>query len=1787
MTVFNIVNSQPEKIRNKIFSLKHSTSDKDRLGRKIYSYLTLLNDGQPLKRQLFLLDQGSDINIISLKTLKDAFPNWSEIIASTGISTVNCFNNSSLQVQGAITLNCSFINSHTEHIPVNFIVIDSDDLFCEVLLGEDFLRQTRGRIEYKLVNSLIVPEVLVHCPALHRLETTYLQKEELNQVYIEIELEPFENKQLLINPPHFNTFDAEDLTLLSLIETSLPDIHLIPTKNRISDGIFACIMNTGNKERKGVLKCKLELLDPKEYFCVYEETEFEDKNPKMFINEIVFQDEDSGQEESLGYSDETAQNIISTSETNFPYDHASASVQSLNDIPMGQVTKLSGDSPDIDKDKNIFHKTDFGFSIPPIQSLKEIINLDKFQPTIRPYLEDLFIKRYPDLISRSNFDVGNLSRTLGYIPVRLKKGAKLPTHSKLYYCNGDLKLHLSAILEFLQKHGIIEPVSPSDIGSEDVNSTFASPAYLIAKSGLDCGYRFIVDFSLLNTVIRNTPSILPKIDITLNAMRSCVLFSCLDLTQSYYSLSLDEQSKPLTRFVCSEGRFQWNRLPQGLSLSASTFSEIAQKMVHCDPVMDGNNQPIFLPDGTVKLVRNEIDCCAVYLDDVLLGTKAVGNHAQNVAHHFKVVDKLMKRLAFHKAKISFRKCSFAKSRIKYLGWSVERNILLPDPKRIEKLVNFPKPHNVKTMRIWLGTFNTLKQILPLDVQEDAHLLTPLTSNKASFPMSELQSAAFERMKKRLISKPLFANLIDPNLTKVIFTDAACSRGSAYGAVLGQLSKIEEGQEFIPEYINIDDPVHQILYSEKLNYQPVPYLYIDGQVKTIHQLSNSKFKLAKQQWDHLPLYGFNEDNYVNSIFISLQTIAHKYKINILSISDFRKQLINQIKGFINIQILSDQFNNNREEFRTYIHNFQNNLSTPLDSNYYMLEALAPLIRKRIVFINTTPLFKGQSIVEFGEKYSGNVFIISIQLRQGKYIFSPFFSSKRESFELSKFKNRLELIGFFSKKIQPAEHNLSVFEREVSALLLSLEFFKTLIAGSEIIALTDSNSMFLCFSKRIWNQSLKINRWVLRLNFHFPRLKLFFIPTSKNIADILTRFDVDPGQNRVKFKLKQATVSKDIDKYLDHEKFYTFTEFQKFVEEHQDLIEILPEKEPPLTVNYLNSLMDNLDNTLKPFYSLKAKLSLEKIQLEQRKEFKIQIEKCHSAPNFQYKDEIQNCEYKLMNGLLFIKKDLDYFRIYVPPPLISPLIFFKHLLGAHCHVRKLRAMLSEFYFPKMSTTLVQHIQICFGCFLNNKSNFKSKLGVVPFSNRVGSQIMLDLAEDLNTSPGTQYKHVLVACCSFSHFIWCFPLKTKNASEVVHNLATNLFPYYNIESFLTDNGSCFSSKTFYRMCNILNIKKIVIAAYSPMSNPAESVVKRLKLALRKHLVYVDSYSWVEFIGLLVKQMNTTINLTYNLTPMEMLYGKSANAENNFDLKLFNSTPINDSLHLELQKNNQIRDDLLKRTKEIIIEHRKQIRDKANKNKSNKEFKINQIAFTKDRHRIAGSTQPLKSYFSDEPFIVAKNYATSVLLYRPATCYYHLFRKDDVKIFDATAKDINITPEIRQLCVKLPETWTDLDFIMLRKNSNLDFPLFALPLQTEEEVLNFQTKEDGIHEEYDKQIKEHIHSKKPVPILPDEFFMEEEPDTLNKDEDKQTQLDTKTTDQTNQIDKPNKSKKILDAPSIMTRAARKKALQKENQEIPQANKTTAQDKGSDYLPEDEEDEEDDLPIGKEVTFAKDLKDD
>jgi len=52
--------------------------------------------------------------------------------------------------------------------------------------------------------------------------------------------------------------------------------------------------------------------------------------------------------------------------------------------------------------------------------------------------------------------------------------------------------------------------------------------------------------------------------------------------------------------------------------------------------------------------------------------------------------------------INARKCSFCKPEIKFLGHVVSREKLMPNPQRIEAILNYPAPRNQKQLRRFLG-----------------------------------------------------------------------------------------------------------------------------------------------------------------------------------------------------------------------------------------------------------------------------------------------------------------------------------------------------------------------------------------------------------------------------------------------------------------------------------------------------------------------------------------------------------------------------------------------------------------------------------------------------------------------------------------------------------------------------------------------------------------------------------------------------------------------------------------------------------------------------------------------------------------------------------------------------------------------------------------------------------------------------------------------------------------------------------------------------------------------------
>ena len=75
-----------------------------------------------------------------------------------------------------------------------------------------------------------------------------------------------------------------------------------------------------------------------------------------------------------------------------------------------------------------------GLEIPTLihDSPEAALNLSLFNHEFRPYLADIFLKKYPQVVSLHSLEAGNVSRTLGYTSLRLIPGENLPRHKRIY-----------------------------------------------------------------------------------------------------------------------------------------------------------------------------------------------------------------------------------------------------------------------------------------------------------------------------------------------------------------------------------------------------------------------------------------------------------------------------------------------------------------------------------------------------------------------------------------------------------------------------------------------------------------------------------------------------------------------------------------------------------------------------------------------------------------------------------------------------------------------------------------------------------------------------------------------------------------------------------------------------------------------------------------------------------------------------------------------------------------------------------------------------------------------------------------------------------------------------------------------------------------------------------------------------------------------------------------------------------------------------------------------------------
>ncbi len=325
--------------------------------------------------------------------------------------------------------------------------------------------------------------------------------------------------------------------------------------------------------------------------------------------------------------------------------------------------------------------------------------------------------------------------------IELKPDVK-PYHAKAFPVP---RVHMETLkkeVERLCKVGVLKRVNRSE---------WAAPTFIIPKK--DGKVRFISDFRQLNSRIVRTPYPIPNIQEMMLNLDGFQYATALDLNMGYYHVRLDPDSRKLCTIILPFGKFEYQRLPQGLCNGPDVFQE---KMME---------------------LFDDIDYVRAYIDDLLILTKS------NYQDHLDKLRNIFQKLREAGLKVNVTKSYFARGELEYLGYWITRDGIKPMPKKIEAIQRIAEPKTKKELRSFIGVVNYYRDMWI----RRSHVLAPLaalTSKSAKWKWEKEHAEAFRNI-KNIISREVM--LAYPDFTKpfVIHTDASHYQ---LGAVISQEGK---------------------------------------------------------------------------------------------------------------------------------------------------------------------------------------------------------------------------------------------------------------------------------------------------------------------------------------------------------------------------------------------------------------------------------------------------------------------------------------------------------------------------------------------------------------------------------------------------------------------------------------------------------------------------------------------------------------------------------------------------------------------------------------------------------------------------------------------------------------------------------------------------------------------------------------------------------------------------------------------------------------------------------------
>ncbi|MBW0500974.1 hypothetical protein O181_040689 [Austropuccinia psidii MF-1] len=192
----------------------------------------------------------------------------------------------------------------------------------------------------------------------------------------------------------------------------------------------------------------------------------------------------------------------------------------------------------------------------------------------------------------------------------------------------------------------------------------------------DGGLCLCFDYRKLNAVARKNRYPFPPMNQLLTVFKGCIIFSKIDLCGAYNLLRIKEEDENLTSFRTKHGSYEYLVMPFGLT-----------------------NAPASLQNLVNEIVADFLDIfVVVYFNYIIVFSSSEEEHFKRVAS---VLQRLRDNDFFSKAP----KCVFHASSVEYFGYVLSSEGLKMDSSRVQQILNWPWPKNIKALQSFLGFAN--------------------------------------------------------------------------------------------------------------------------------------------------------------------------------------------------------------------------------------------------------------------------------------------------------------------------------------------------------------------------------------------------------------------------------------------------------------------------------------------------------------------------------------------------------------------------------------------------------------------------------------------------------------------------------------------------------------------------------------------------------------------------------------------------------------------------------------------------------------------------------------------------------------------------------------------------------------------------------------------------------------------------------------------------------------------------------------------------------------------------